>query len=172
MPKRITVSPHLGLPQLEQRYKKAADPVERRHFQVLWQLAQGNNTQEVAASTGYTPYWIRRLVQRYNHDGPESMGDPRHNNPGAEPILCAEQRAALLAAVSAPAPDGSLWNSRTVAAWIEQTTGRKVLPQRGWVYLRRLGLTLQRPRPHNRKADPESPAASEAAQEQFKKNAR
>lgn len=165
MPKRITVSPHLSLPELEQRYKKASDPVERSHFQILWQLASGKSSQEVAQSTGYTPYWIRRLVQRYNQNGPESMGDRRHHNPGAEPILCAEQQSVLEAALSGPAPQGSLWNSRTVAAWIEQASGRSVLPQRGGVYLRRLGFTWQRPRPHNRKADP-------GAQEDFKKNPR
>jgi len=165
MPKRITVSPHLSLSELEQRYRKATDPVERSHFQILWQLCQGKMTQEVAQTTGYTPYWIRRLVRRYNQDGPQSMGDRRHNNPGAAPILSPDQQAALVAAVSAPAPEGGLWNSRSVAAWIQEAAGRKVSAQRGWVYLRRLGFSLQRPRPQNRKAD-------KAAQEDFKKNAR
>ncbi len=52
-----------------------------------------------------------------------------------------------------------------MARWIEERVGRKVWPQRGWVYLRDLGMTLQRPRPRHVKADP-------GAQDAFKKNSR
>ncbi len=61
-----------------------------------------------------------------------------------------------------PAPDGGLWTGPKVAAWIEEKTGTKTHPQRGWVYLKRLGFSLRRPRPRHAKADPEE-------QETFKK---
>ena len=166
MPRRITITPHLAVAELEQRYRKASDPVARTHFQILWHLSRGAKTEEVAQMTGYTPVWIRRLVGRYNTDGPEAMGDRRRQHPGAPPLLSKEQQELLRQAIaSGPAPDGGLWRCRAVAAWIEQETGRapgSVPVQRGWVYLRRLGLSAQIPRPRHRKQDA-------AAQEAFKK---
>jgi transposase len=49
-----------------------------------------------------------------------------------------------------------------VAEWIYEKTGREVRPQLGWDYLKRLGFSLQRPRPRHRKANEEK-------QEAFKK---
>ena len=119
--------------------------------------------------TGYTPYWIRRLVGRYNAGGPEAMGDRRHQLSGANPLLSAPQQERLRQAIcSGPAPQscgGGLWSCRMVAEWIAQETGRapgSIPPQRGWVYLRRLGLSAQVPRPRHRKQDAQ-------AQEAFKK---
>jgi transposase len=167
MPKRITVVPHLSPAELEQRYRKASDSVERTHFQILWQIARGARTEAVAEMTGYTSGWIRRLVRRYNSGGPQAMGDRRHQLPGAAPLLSPEQQEALRTAIaSGPAPDGGLWSCRQVAAWIAQETARagpaSIPVQRGWVYLRRLGLSPQVPRPRHRKQDT-------AAQEAFKK---
>jgi len=68
-------------------------------------------------------------------------------------------------ALGKPSPYGGLWTSAKVARWIGERLGRKVWPQRGWVYLRDLGMTLQRPRPRHVQADAEAQAA-------FKKNSR
>ena len=53
MPKRIQIAPHLPIEELEQRYRQAKDGVERSHYQIIWLLAQGRRTQEVAQLTGY-----------------------------------------------------------------------------------------------------------------------
>ncbi len=143
MPRRIIVQPHLSVAALEQQYRQASEPVKRSHFQILWLLAQGHNAEQVAQVTGYTPVWIRQLAKRYNQEGPQALGDRRRHNPGGQFFLSPEQQARLQHAIaSEPAPDGGVWNSRTVAAWISQETGREVYPQRGWDYLRRLGFTL------------------------------
>ena len=55
MPKRISISPHLSLDELETRYRQAKAPIERSHYQIIWLLAQGRPTQEVAAVTGGEP---------------------------------------------------------------------------------------------------------------------
>ena len=55
MPKRITIEPHLSLNELETRYRGAKDPVERSHYQIIWLLATGRPTEEVAAVTGGEP---------------------------------------------------------------------------------------------------------------------
>jgi transposase len=46
-----------------------------------------------------------------------------------------------------------------VAMWMSQTLGRPVSTQRGWEWMRRLGFTLQRPRPRETRANPEAQAA-------------
>ena len=54
MPKRITIAPHLNLDELESLYRQAKDPVERSHYQIIWLLACGRPTTEVAAITSYS----------------------------------------------------------------------------------------------------------------------
>jgi hypothetical protein len=49
MPKRLTLNPHLTLDELEQRYRSAKTVTERSHYQILWLLAQGKPSEEVAA---------------------------------------------------------------------------------------------------------------------------
>ena len=162
--RRLGVAGHLTVTELFERYRAAEDGALKAHLQVIWLKAQGWETRQVARSTGFKSDWVRRLVRRYNADGPESLGDRRESN-GREPLLSEAQRQELLAALAKPSPYGGLWSSAKVARWIGEKLGRKVWPQRGWVYLRDLGMTLQRPRPRHVKADPEAQAA-------FKKNSR
>jgi transposase len=164
MPKRLRLKEHLSTEELESRYRKAQDPVLRSHYQIVWLLSLGKLTREVREVTGYSPEWIREISVRYNELGAEGLGDRRHQNPGASPLLsCSEQRA-LSEVLKEPPPDGGMWNSRKVAEWIEQRTGRRGLrAQRGWEYLRRLGHTPQVPRPSNAEAD-------SSEQEAFKKS--
>lgn len=80
--------------------------------------------------------------------------------PPPRPLLNQEQQEALRQALAGPAPDGGLWNSPKVAAWIKEYTGREqVHPQRGWDYLRRLRHTPHVPRPRSEQADPAAQAA-------------
>jgi len=159
MPRRIVITPHLSVAELEQRYRQAREPVASRHWQIVWLLAQGWTGRRVAASTGYSPRWIGQLAQRYNAAGPAGLGDHRHQNPGSARLLSAAQEAQLAAALEGPAPDGGLWTGPKVAAWITATTGRAVSDHLGWVSLRRGGFTPRRPRPRHAGAD----AAAQAA---------
>ena len=98
-----------------------------------------------------------------NADGEEALRDKRKTN-GGRPFLDAPQQASLEKALSAPPVDGGLWTGPKVATWISGTLKRPVSAVTGWKYLRRLGWTLQRPRPeHQASATPE-------AQQTFKKN--
>lgn len=110
MPRRITIAPHFRLEELENRYRQAKDPIERSHYQIIWLLAQGRQTEEVAAVTGKSRSWIYELVWGYNRIGPETLGDGRHDNPLAVPLLDDVQQANLLQALRGVAPDGGLWN--------------------------------------------------------------
>ena len=161
MARPLVIAPHLTVTDLEQRYRQAGDPVARSQWQMLWLLAGGMSTAEVARVTGYSVRWVQEIARRYRA-GPEAIGDRRHTNPGAAPLLHGQQQEQLRAALAGPAPDGGIWTCRQVARWMSQTLGRPVSEQRGWEWMRRLGFTPQRPRPRETRADP-------VAQEAFKK---
>ncbi len=162
MPKRLQLKAHLTVEELEARYRKAKDPVERSHYQIIWQLALGQPSEAVAAASGYTLYWVRALARRYNARGPAGLADRRHAHPGGRRLLSAEREAELGQALQGAPPDGGLWSGPKVAQWMSAELGRAVHKQRGWEALRRLGYTPQVPRPRHAKAD----AAAQAA---FKK---
>jgi transposase len=84
MPKRLELSPHASTEELERRYRKARDPVERSHLQIVWLLSEGRTTEEVRRVTGYSPGWVRQIARRYNERGVDALGDRRHQNPGAK----------------------------------------------------------------------------------------
>ncbi len=159
MVRKLSLPPHLPVTELERRYRRARDPVARSHWQIVWLLARGEPTAAVARATGYTENWVREVAKRYREGGPNALGDRRHANPGAAPLLSPAQQEELRAVLGGPAPDGGCWTCRTVAAWMAARLGRPVGEVRGWEYLRRLGFTPQRPRPREVRADPEAQAA-------------
>jgi transposase len=161
---KLLLADHLPEPELARRYRETSRPNERSRWHVLWLKAQGYSTPEVARIVGYSLDWTRKLVRRYNADGPDAVADRRRSNTGATPLLSDEDRAALDEALRDAAPDGGSWNGPKVARWIAERTGREAVhAQRGWEALRALGYTAQTPRPRHRKADAEAQAA-------FKKN--
>src|SRR5919202_1890126 len=169
MPKTIKIVPYLGSEELEDRYRKARDPVLRSHYQILWLISQAKTTTQVMEVTGYSRGWIQQLARRYNAHGPQALGDRRHQNPGAREraLLTAEQQEELREALKKPPKDGGMWKSRKVGEWIEQKTGKAVSnkKQRGWEYLRKVGHSPKVPRPHHASAD-------EHEQEAFRKGFR
>ena len=162
--RQVKVAPYLSMEELERRYRRAQEPHERSWWQILWLLARGQLAREVAASTGYSRYWIGQIAKRYNAEGPAGMVNRRATHSRRAPLaLSAEQVAELAAAVRGPAPEGEYWIGRTVAAWISTRLGRPVSVQLGWAYLVRLQGRRRTPRPRHVHADP-------AAQAAFKKS--
>ena len=153
MPKRITVAEHTNIAQLEQLYKQASGGVESRQFQIIWLLAQGKKTEEVTQITGYSRTWIYALVKRYNELGIEGLGDLRHHNLGAKPLIDDVQQAQLWQVLQEKAPDGGLWNGRKVADWLTALTERQISRQRGWEILRQMTFRLRVPRPSHTQSD-------------------
>ncbi len=162
MARRLKIEAHLSLEELEERYRQAKEGVERSHYQIIWLLAQGKRSEEVAELTGYSRSWIYELVWGYNRIGPESLGDKRRQNPGAKPLLDDVQQAQLWQVLQEPPADGDLWDGPKVAAWMSELLGRHVHPQRGWEYLRAMEMRRRRPRPQHQETDP-------AEQEAWKK---
>ncbi len=132
MPKYVTISNHLSVNELANRYRKAADPIERSHFQIIWLLAQGKRVSEGAAVTNYCANWIRILARRYNQGGPQALGDQRQHNTGASPLLSQELQENLRHVLEQATPsDGGLWTSRKVAIWMSKQVSGEISTQRG-----------------------------------------
>jgi transposase len=161
------LSPHASTQELEHRYRKAKDPVERSHHQIVWLLSEGRSTREVCEVTGYSPGWVRKIARRYNERGVEGLGDRRHSNPGAKEraLLDEAGEAQLLEALQGPPPDGGMWSGPKVALWIAQRNAlEQVHVQRGFEYLRKVRYSPQVPRPSNVQG------ADDSEREAFKKD--
>ena len=70
---RIRVATTQSVAELEAAYRQAHDPVERSQRQMVWLVASGHTTTEVAQATGYHINWIRTIVHHYHATG--TMGD-------------------------------------------------------------------------------------------------
>ena len=155
----MKLSPHATKEELEQRYRKARDPVERSHYQIVWLLSEGRRTEEVSEVTGYSPGWVRKIARRYNERGVEGLGDRRHQNPGAKERALLDEAAEeeLVEALQGPPPacvGGGMWSGPKVARWIAKRNGlEKVHVQRGFEYLRKARHSPQVPRPENASAE-------------------
>jgi transposase len=163
MPKQITDATHVDVSELERLYRQAKVGVESRQYQIIWLLAQGKKTQEVAEVTGYSRKWIYALVKRYNELGVEGIGDRRSENQGAKTLIDDIHQAQLWQALQENAPDGGLWNGRKVANWLSEVTGVSISRYRGWEILREMTFRLRVPRPSHTESDP-------LEQEAWKKN--
>src|SRR3712207_5742384 len=127
------VSTHLSVDDLEARLRLARAPTAARHLQVIWLLARGHTIADVAAVTRFVPRWIEQVLARSNAKGPDALGDLRRRNGGVPSVLRPGLLERLRARLTQPPPDGGLWSSRKVAAWMAGGLGlAAVLPQRGW----------------------------------------
>jgi transposase len=148
--------------ELKAAYRLSTDAVERRRIQAVWLLAEGKSRDEVRAVTAYAVSSLVMIIERYNEAGLGGLKDKRHDNPGLAPLLSEAEQKALYEALQKPPEEGGVWSGKKVAAWVGEHTGKLFHVQRGCEYLKRLGFSLQRPRPRHRQADG-------AAQEDFKK---
>ena len=165
MPNPIKLKDHLTSDELYQRYRKCQQAREKLRWRALYLIAKGGIANHVAKQVGRSSGWITNLACRYNELGPAGVADQRGEvKCGVKPTLSAKQAQALDAALRGPAPDGGLWTSPKVAAWIKKKTGKAVHPTTAWRAMQAAGFSLQVPRPRH------GQAASEAEQAAFKKS--
>ena len=149
----VEIIGHLSVSELEARYRVAREAGEARRVQAIWLLARGKAALDVAGVLALTPRWVRALARRYNTHGPEVLEDRRQDNGRCASILTEAVLSALTDRVGTPPEDGGLWSGPKAARWIAGHLGlRKVHPQRGWEALKRVGLTIQTPRPRHPRA--------------------
>ena len=151
------VADHLSVSALEQQYRSCTDVTAARHLQAIWLLAKGHPIAEVAATVSYARRWVERLLARYNAQGLPALGDLRRCNGKSPSVLKPDLLDKLKARLREPPPDGGLWTSPKVAAWMASELGlTRVAPQRGWEALQAIGWSVQKPRPrHPASAPPE-----------------
>ena len=161
----MTVRQRKTVAELEARFRASKDVVARSHCQVVWLLAKGHSTAEVAEIVALSPRWVNKLARRYEAEGAEALGDRRRRNAGAKPLLSPEDLEALRERLRTPPDDGGVWSGPKVARWIAARLGLvHVHPPRGWEALQKLRWPLQAPRPKNPQA------AGPDAQAAFKKS--
>jgi transposase len=165
MPSPIKLKDHLTADELYQRYRKCQQAREKLRWRALYLIAKGGIANHVAKQVGRSSGWMTNLARRFNDLGPAGVGDQRGEvKCGVKPTLSAKQANALDAALRGPAPDGGLWSSPKVAAWIKQKTGKDVHTTTAWRAMKALGFSLQVPRPRH------GQAATEQEQAAFKKS--
>src|ERR671916_1278017 len=157
------VADHLSVSALEQQYRSCTDVTAARHLQTIWLLAKGHEIAEVSATVSYAQRWVERLLARYNAQGPQALGDLRRRNGTSPSVLRPDLLEKLKDRLREPPPDGGLWTSPKVAAWMASELGlTQVAPQRGWEALKAIGWSVQKPRPrHPAAATPEDKEAFE-----------
>lgn len=154
------VAGHLSLEELQAGWRGSVDVTLARHYQVIWLLAQGRSSAEVAVLTGFARRWVQQLLERYNSFGPRSLGDRRRKNGASATVLTPAVIERLRERLKAPPDEGGVWTAKKAAAVMAAELGRSVSEQRGWEALRAIDWTLQRPRPqHAEAATPEEQAA-------------
>ena len=144
------VADYLGVSAVEQQYRSCRNVTVARHVQAIWLLAKGHHIAEVAATVSYTRRWVERLLARYNAEGLEALGDLRRRNGTSPSVLKPDLLDKLKHRLREPPPDGGLWTSPKVAAWMACELGlTRVAPQRGWEALKAIGWSVQKPRPRH-----------------------
>lgn len=166
---RLPIMPHLAPEEISRRYRSCRDGIETTHWRALWLMTRPEEAltpAQAAHQVGLTAGWVRTLLKRWNAEGPDGLADRRAVTNGGRPKLSPEQQAALYEVLQRSPPDGGLWSGPKVTADVHDRWGVAVGKPTGWRWLRRLGLTLQVPRPHH----PE--AASPAEQRVWKRRPR
>jgi transposase len=148
MPPKAHLEPHLTLEDLKVRYRQTRDTTEARRWHVLYLVGKGWTIKQAAEVVGLNYDYAKEIIRRYNREGPSSIKNRNRERqpPMAKSLLTPQQQQELLEALQGPAPDGGSWSGPKVAEWIAHKTGRRhVWPQRGWDYLKRLGVELKHP---------------------------
>lgn len=159
------ITDHLSVDELGRRSRTWDEACAARHYQAIWLLARGKPLAEVAATTGFVQRWLEQLASRYNQFGPDALGDGRRRNGARPQLLTPELLETLRTRLDTPPPDGGVWSTPKVAAFMARELGLvSVYPQRAWEALQAIGWSIQAPRPRN------PAAAGPEAQTAFKKN--
>ena len=165
MRRRIELKAHLTTEELKRRYLACQKAQEKTRWHALSLISKGVRAAEATRRVGRSSGWITQLVSRYNQQGPLSIPRQTGERTAGRPSKLSPSLAIELdKALRARAPDGGLWTGPKVAAWIANKSGHEVHHSTAWRALKRLGFSLQTPRPANKHR------ASVEEQAEFKKS--
>ena len=163
MARRIKLKPHLTTEELRTRYRSCQKPQEKVRWHALYLISKGAVAANAARRMGRASSWITSLAQRYNREGASAVARQQSTRPSHRAKVDHQLGKELDKALRAAAPDGGLWTAPKVAAWIAEKSGQEVHPVTAWRAMRRLGFSLQVPRPRNKRR------ATAQEQAEFKK---
>ena|SRR2546423_3962742 len=161
---RIQLKPHLTTEELLSRYRSCQKPQEKVRWHALYLISRGVVAADAARRTGRASSWITNLARRYNRDGAAAVSRKQSGRPSHRAKVDHKLGKELDKALRSGAPDGGLWTAPKVATWITEKSGQEVHPVTAWRAMRRLGFSLQVPRPANKRR------ASLEEQTEFKKS--
>ena len=133
--------------ELERRYEEVGDAETRTRYQMLLLLAEGRPSVQVAALTRRSSATVRRVLRRYQAEGPD--GVPHRPRPGQPPHFPAAWEAELARVVeldprSVGVPS-AVWTTRLLADYLAGATGHRALIETVRLALHRLGFVCKRP---------------------------
>lgn len=162
MPRKLTLENHLTKAQLNRKYLSCQHSQEKKRWQALYLIAEGEIANQVAKRLGMSSNWISETVYRYNEGGADGVKNKSKNQ--SSKTLTAEQVKDLEREIeSGKTKKQRLWSSTQVKRWVKQKTGRQIHKTTAWRMFAKLDFTQQVPRPAHRKR------ASEEEQTEFKK---
>ncbi|MCL2925373.1 MAG: helix-turn-helix domain-containing protein [Trichodesmium sp. MAG_R04] len=147
MPSKARLKQYLTIEELKIRYRQTPDTIESRRWHLLLLIAQEWSIKKASQVVGLNYDYAKEIFRRYNREGPKSVknGSKNRQPPITKSLLTPEQQQELLVALQGPAPDGGSWSGPKVAHWIAKKTGRDhIWPQRGWDYLKKLGINQKK----------------------------
>ena len=163
MPKKLVLENHLTNQQLKRKYLSCEHSQEKKRWQALHLMAEGEIANRVAKQLGMSSNWISETVHRYNEGGAAGVKNKSKNQ--SSKTLTAEQVKELEALIeSGKTKEERLWSARQIGRWVAEKTGTEIHKTTAWRMFAKLNFSRQVPRPAHQAR------ASEAAQTEFKKS--
>lgn len=162
MPKILTLKNHLTKKQLRRKYLSCQHSQEKKRWQALSLIAEGEVANTVAETLGMSSGWISNIVRRYNEGGVAGIKNKSKNQDSK--TLTADQIKALDAEIeSGKTTDERLWSATQIKRWVREKTGIEIHRTTAWRMFAKLNYTPQVPRPKHEER------ANETEQAEFKK---
>lgn len=163
MPKKLALENHLTKKQLRRKYLSCQHSQEKKRWQALSLMADGEVAAQVAKQLGMSANWISETVHRYNVGGVAGVKNKSKNQDSK--TLTTEQVKELEGLIeSGKTEQKRLWSSTQIRRWVGEKTGKQIHKTTAWRMFGKLKFSQQTPRPFHQER------AGEAEQSEFKKN--
>lgn len=151
--KRLSVTAHLSVVEVGDRYRRCPDPAEKTRWHLVWLLLRDDALacERAGPLVGLSDTHARTVLKRWNASGPDGRTDGRRRNGTAGRLTAAQQAEAFDALQQEPS-DGGLWSGPKLVRFARERFGVLVCPETGWRWLKKLGFRLVVPRPRHPKA--------------------
>ena len=163
MPKKLVLENHLTNKQLRRKYLSCQHSQEKKRWQALSLMAEGEIAITVAKRLGMSANWISETVHRYNDGGAAGVKNKSKNQ--SSKTLTAEQVKQLEGLIeSGKTKEERLWSATQIGRWVAENSGKQIHKTTAWRMFAKLNFSRQVPRPTHQER------ASEEAQTEFKKS--